>query len=100
MRLNYSVLACFLVSSAWATQTLKIDPAWSHVEFHVKNWGINTVEGRFTTYSGTINLDEADVTRSSVTVSIQTASVDTGIQKRDKHLREADFFESAKYPEM
>jgi polyisoprenoid-binding protein YceI len=104
MRLKHlSVALSMLVSLSavvWGAQEFKIEPGWSQIEFGVRNLGIHTVEGRFKSFSGTINYDETDITRSTVTVVIQIASIDTGIKKRDKHLQTADFFEATKYPDM
>ena len=74
----------------------RIDPAHSTVGFSVKNLIFRTVHGRFTTFSGTIALDTADPARSSVEVTVDAASIDTGIAKRDEHLRSADFLDVAK----
>jgi polyisoprenoid-binding protein YceI len=61
---------------------------------------VSNVKGEFATYSGTIDIDEKDVTKSSVKVTIDTASIDTRIAKRDEHLRSADFFNVATFPTM
>lgn len=77
-----------------------IDPAHSVVGFAIRHYEINWVRGRFKDFKGSIRLDGADVTRSSVEVTAQVASIDTGVAKRDDHLRTADFFEVEKFPEM
>jgi polyisoprenoid-binding protein YceI len=61
---------------------------------------INNVSGRFTDFTGNILYDEQDVTKSSVAVKIQTASVSTENKMRDDDLRSANFFDIAKYPEI
>jgi polyisoprenoid-binding protein YceI len=78
----------------------KIDPAHSLIGFAVRHLEINWVEGRFKDFSGTINFDDRDVTKSSVEFSAEVASVDTEVEARDKHLRTADFFDAEKYPKM
>ena len=78
----------------------KIDPAHSIIGFSIRHLEINWVEGRFKDFAGTIHYDDADVTKSSVEFAAKVESIDTGIEPRDKHLRTADFFEVAKYPEM
>jgi polyisoprenoid-binding protein YceI len=81
------------------TQTLwQIDPAHTDVSFSVKHLMISTVRGRFADVRGSIQLDEEDVTRSSVHVEIATASIDTRQEQRDAHLRSGDFFEVERYP--
>jgi len=62
--------------------------------------GISTVRGKFTDFAIDIDYDETDITKSSVTAKIKAASIDTGVEARDKHLRTADFFEVEKYPEI
>jgi polyisoprenoid-binding protein YceI len=83
-----------------AADTYAIDAAHSTIGFSVRHLVINNIPGRFKEYSGTINYDTADITKSSVQFTAKVASIDTGVQQRDDHLRTADFFEVAKYPEM
>ena len=83
-----------------ATSTWTIDPAHSAVEFGVRHMMISTVRGRFAKVTGTLVLDEEDVTRSKVEVEIDADSIDTREEKRDAHLRSADFFEVEKYPRL
>ncbi|MGH9820120.1 MAG: YceI family protein, partial [Pyrinomonadaceae bacterium] len=80
--------------------TYKLDPPHTLVGFSIRHLEINWVEGRFKDISGTINFDDKDITRSSVEFSAKTNSVDTGVAARDAHLKTADFFDAAKYPEM
>jgi polyisoprenoid-binding protein YceI len=87
-------------SLALAADTYKIDGAHSSANFTVKHMGISTVHGRFTDVSGTILYDEKAPEKSSVTAVIKTASVNTDNATRDKHLNTADFFDTAKYPEI
>ncbi len=78
--------------------TWAIDASHSLVEFAIKHLVITTTKGRFARVSGTIVMDPADVTRSSVDVVIDAASIETHDAKRDEHLRSADFFDVATYP--
>jgi polyisoprenoid-binding protein YceI len=78
----------------------QIDPAHSLIGFSIKHFEINWVDGRFKDFAGTIHYDASDVTKSSVEFTAKVTSVDTGIGKRDEHLRTADFFEVEKYPEL
>lgn len=80
--------------------TYKIDPAHTVVGFNVRHLEINWVEGRFRDITGEINFDDKDVSRSLVEFSAKIDSVDTGIAARDAHIKTADFFDAAKYPEM
>ena len=61
---------------------------------------VSTVRGTFGTLSGAVNLDEQDITQSSVTAEIDVASIDTREAKRDEHLRGTDFFDVEKHPTM
>lgn len=77
-----------------------IDPSHTSIEFSIKNFYFFTVKGRLTDLVGTIVLDERDIRRSSVEATIKAASLETGIQRRDAHLRSADFLEIDRYPEI
>jgi polyisoprenoid-binding protein YceI len=77
-----------------------IDPTHSTVEFTVKKLFFFTVKGSFTKVEGSIVLDPADLHRSSTTVVLQSASIDTGNKRRDKQLRSADFLDADRYPEI
>ena len=76
----------------------KIDSSHSSVSFAVRHMMISNVHGQFKTVTGTVEFDEARPTRSSVDVQIDAASIDTHDEKRDGHLRSADFFDAEKYP--
>lgn len=80
--------------------TWTIDPAHSAVEFAVRHMMITTVKGRFSGVEGSLELDEQDVTRSRVDVRIAAASIDTRDEKRDGHLRSADFFDVGNHPAL
>ena len=62
--------------------------------------GLSQVKGKFTDFNITLSHDEKDITKSSVNVVIKATSVDTGIEGRDRHLRNADFFDVEKFPEI
>jgi polyisoprenoid-binding protein YceI len=88
-----TVVAPGLVRSA---DTYKIDPAHSTVGFSVTHMVINTVHGKFKEFEGTIGVDNNSVSEAQGT--IQAKSIDTGIDRRDNHLRSPDFFDAPKYP--
>ena len=79
-------------------ETYKIDPAHSTIAFNVRHM-LGSAKGKFSKFSGTIVVDRDHPEQSSVTVKIAASSIDTGIAKRDEHLREG-LFEVAKYPEI
>jgi polyisoprenoid-binding protein YceI len=76
----------------------EFDTAHSQVEFAVKHMMISTVRGHFKAFSGELDLNEQNPTASSVNVTIETASIDTGNDGRDGHLRSPDFFDVEHYP--
>lgn len=90
----------FTSSSIAATTNWSIDPAHSSASFKVKHMMISDVRGSFRDLQGTVTIDESNLANSRIDVTIVTASIDTGIQKRDDHLRSADFFDVAKYPNL
>src|SRR5262245_35875180 len=78
-----------------------IDTNHSTVGFSVSIMnGLSKVTGKFTDFAVTLNNDEKDITKSSVSVVIKTASINTGIAARDNHLRTSDFFDAEKFPEI
>ena len=87
-----------MVSAAPTVATWQIDAGHSLVEFAVKHMMFTTTKGRFGEFSGTIVYDEANVANSTVAVEIVAASIDTRDEKRDGHLRSADFFDSETFP--
>jgi polyisoprenoid-binding protein YceI len=78
--------------------TWQIDPVHSLVEFSVRHMMVSNVKGRFTGVKGTIIDVHDDPTQSSVEVEIDPASITTGTEQRDGHLKSADFFDVEKYP--
>jgi polyisoprenoid-binding protein YceI len=80
--------------------TWVIDPSHSLVEFGVRHMMFTTVKGRFSAVEGTIVEDDANPGRSSVQATIQAASIDTRDEKRDAHLRSADFLDAEHFPTL
>jgi len=92
-----SIAATLLLGSfAHAAETYKVDPLHTSVNFSVRHLGINNVKGKFKEFEGALMLEGDTLKEASGT--IQVKSVDTGVEKRDNHLRTADFFDAAKYP--
>lgn len=77
-----------------------LDPAHTTIGFKVKHLMIANVKGSFERFKGVVVIDDKDITKSKIDVSIEIASINTNITKRDEHLRSADFFDAAKYPNM
>ena len=78
--------------------TIDADP--SNMGFSVSHLMVSHVKGNFNKYTGVVDLNDKDITKSNVNVSIDAASINTNVQKRDEHLRSADFFDVAKYPTL
>lgn len=76
------------------------DKAHSFIGFKVKHMGLVDVPGYFRDFTGTINYDAKDPSKSTVEFTAKATSVDTGVGGRDNHLRSPDFFEVEKYPEL
>ncbi len=90
--------AIAICPAAHATDTFNIDPAHSTIAFKVRHM-LGSAKGNFSKFSGTIVVDRDHPEQSSVSVKIAASSIDTGITKRDEHLR-AELFNVAKYPEI
>jgi polyisoprenoid-binding protein YceI len=80
--------------------TWAIDPSHTVAEFGVKHLMVSTTKGRFSDVTGSIELDESDITRSRVDVEIGVDSITTHDERRDAHLRSDDFFAVETYPKM
>lgn len=94
-------LAGLLSFPAFAgTTTWQIDPKHSSAQFAVTHLMISTVRGEFHQVNGAVVVDDADISRSSVNVTIDATTVDTREPERDKHLMSPDFFDVARYPTM
>jgi polyisoprenoid-binding protein YceI len=89
----------FAVTESAKNEAYKIDPDHSNVGFSIRHF-FSKVPGHFKNYEGTIALDPKDLSKAKVDVSIDTGSIDTGVEDRDKHLKSPDFFDAAKYPKM
>jgi polyisoprenoid-binding protein YceI len=89
-------MAC--VGAYAQTSTWKIDPKHSSSEFQVRHLGISQVRGTITGVNGTLILDEKDITKSSVTATLEPATLHTSFDARDKDLRSPHFFDVEKFP--
>ena len=78
----------------------KLDLSHSSIGFSVPHLVVSSVDGRFKEATAVVKLDDADLAKSDVSVTIATASIDTGDAKRDEHLRSADFFDAKKFPNV
>jgi polyisoprenoid-binding protein YceI len=101
-RLFYVLGLCVLSSSVLvaAPERYKIDTTHSSVSFKIRHLGVSWVQGMFKDYEGEVLFDPEKPEASSVTVTVKAASVDTGNEKRDNHLRNADYFHVEKFPTL
>ena len=95
-----SLALSFSLPAAAASSTWQIDPQHSSAQFAVRHLGLSTVRGAFSKLSGTMLLDDQDVTKSTIEVSIDVNTVDTREPDRDKDLRSERFFDVAHFPTM
>jgi polyisoprenoid-binding protein YceI len=98
-----SLLALIIAATPFfgAVTKYEIDSAHSNIGFSIPiAGGLSNVRGKFNEFTVTIVYDDKDVTKSSVDAVIKAASIDTGIERRDTHLRTPDFFDAEKYPEI
>jgi len=95
------ILSLFILpASVFAQDTWVEDPAHSKLGFTVTHLGIADVPGYFGDYDVTIEASEEDFSDAKVELTVQTASIDTRVEKRNNHLKSPDFFNVEKYPTM
>src|SRR3984893_3758902 len=92
------VSAAIALPASAGTTTYQIDPRQSSAGFGVTHLMISTVRGEFHGVTGTVVVDDSDISRSSVLVTIDATTVDTREPDRDKHLKSEAFFDVARYP--
>jgi polyisoprenoid-binding protein YceI len=97
-RFALAALCPLVAPFAVHASTWEMDPSHSAVEFSVRHMMVSTVKGQFEKVQGTVELDDKDVSKSVVQVTVDLASVNTHEPKRDGHLKSPDFFDVAKYP--
>jgi polyisoprenoid-binding protein YceI len=89
----------FIAPAAFAAvDTYSLNDAHTSFTFAVQHMMINNVPGEFDKFSGTIMYSPTDLDNSKANITIDTASIDTHVDKRDTHLKSSDFFDAAKYP--
>src|SRR5689334_4265197 len=101
-RLHVCIAALLIVGftgAASAKESYKFDPSGSTIGFSIHQF-LGTTQGRFTSFSGRIEINRERPESSSVTTQIDVRSIDTRIKKRDDHLRSAEFFDVEKFPRI
>ena len=82
------------------TDRWEIDSSHSSVHFSVRHLVIAKVRGTFARWSGTVQVPDGDFSKGTVSVTIDASSINTGVDQRDTHLKSADFFDVAQFPEI
>lgn len=93
-------LFIFISNALLAADKYVVDPSHTTIGFSVEYLVISTVPGLFKEFDVEFLYDEKDLSKSSVKATIKTASIFTDDEKRDGHLKSADFFDAEKYPEI
>lgn len=99
--IKQTALAIFLAATttaSFAQKTWKSDPMHSQLKFDIAHLGVNTVSGAFTDFTATIVAGKSDFSDAKFSLTAQAASVNTGVEPRNNHLKSADFFDVAQYP--
>jgi len=98
--LTLFALAALAAPSMALASNWNIDSDHSAAHFRIEHMMISEVQGNFPELKGVANIDAEDISRSSIDVTIDAASINTGVDKRDAHLRSADFFDVEHYPTL
>ena len=96
----FFILSLALAAAPLGAETFTIDPAHSQVMFRIRHLMISKVSGRFNKFSGSFDYEEGKPGKWKTSAVIEAASIDTGIEKRDEHLRNSDFFDVEKCPTL
>jgi polyisoprenoid-binding protein YceI len=103
-RLAIRLFLALALAGAWAApgraELFTVDTGHSTVLFRILHMGVSNAWGRFDNITGTVDLDEADPAKSALDITIGADSVNTGVAKRDEHLRGPDFFNARQFPRI
>ena len=93
-----TLLLLLALSNPGFSAEYKIDLSHAFIQFEISHLGYSTMVGRFNDFEGSFSWDKADPTKSTINVTVKTASIDTNWAERDKHLRGADFLDVEQFP--
>jgi len=100
MKMIFLAALAFVAGGAQAATRYEVDPAHSHASFSIRHMMVTNVKGEFGNVSGEVMLDEKDPTKSTVKATIDVKTINTGVDKRDAHLKSPEFFDVEKFPTM
>jgi polyisoprenoid-binding protein YceI len=95
-----ALAVAFAANTAFASTPYTIDPDHTRAQFVTRHMMVANVKGEFSNITGEVMLDEKDLTKSTVKVTIDARTVNTGVAKRDAHMKSAEFFDVEKFPTM
>ena len=99
LSLATAMVFAFLISAS-AQTTWTIDKNHSTIGFSIDHMVISEVDGKFDDFDGSLTSSKDDLTDATISFTAKTASINTGVDRRDNHLRSGDFFDAEKFPEM
>lgn len=101
LKRTYLIAAALFLSTnlSWAAE-YTLDPAHSQVVFKIKHLGISTVTGSFEKLSGSFAFDPQNIKGARASATIEAASINSGVEQRDAHLRSPEFFDVEKFPQL
>lgn len=94
------VFSLIFTGFAYSAEKYVIDDAHTYIGFSVRHMMVSNVKGKFKEFTGTFIIDENDMSKCVADVTVQVASIDTDNEKRDTHLKSADFFDAEQFPTM
>ncbi|MCF6325519.1 MAG: YceI family protein [Gammaproteobacteria bacterium] len=95
-----TLISTSMLVSASEVEEYQVDRSHAHFGFEIEHFGYSRVVGRFNDLNGKLMIDDANLERSTITLSIESASIDTNHARRDEILRGEDFFDVEKFPQI
>lgn len=99
-RITLLLSILFISLGAFAQTTWSADPYHSTINFKIKHMGLTFIPGKFDKFSGTMTSSKADFSDAKIAFTVESNSINTGVEPRDKHLKSADFFDVEKFPAL
>jgi len=99
-KIALAILLATTTTASFAQTTWKSDPMHSQLKFDISHMGVSTVSGAFTDFAATILSEKKDFSDAKFELTAQASSINTGIEARNKHLKNADFFDVEQFPTL